>query len=138
MLTKTMAQIVYGIVGVVFLLVGASVLLLGTGLLPEAVKNPILNIANEDLYTLHLMQELASLLVLVGLLTFWFFLHYDKSRPFHWVMTFFWGLIALVHWFDPNGTFHSGMGEAIISIPFVLFVGIGLLRLKTDSAPGPR
>jgi hypothetical protein len=37
-------------------------------------------------------------------------------------------IIALIHWFDPRGYFHSGLGEAITSIPFLLFLVVGLLR----------
>ena len=48
-------------------------------------------------------------------------------------MTAFWGIIALIHWFDPRGEFHRGVGEAITSIPFLLFVLLGLLRAKSES-----
>src|SRR5262252_377449 len=47
-------------------------------------------------------------------------------------MTLFWGLIALVHWFDPRGEFHYGLAEAITSVPFVVFVALGLLRGRNN------
>jgi hypothetical protein len=129
---RLLAKSLYALLAVVFLLGGTAVLLLGTGLLPTPVKDVILSIGENNLNTLHLMQEYATLLVLIGLLTFWFIKHYGESRAFHWVMTAFWGLIALIHWFDPNGRLHYGLGEALNSIPFLLFVLLGLLREKAE------
>jgi hypothetical protein len=129
---RTITRSLYALVAAAFLLGGSSVLLLGTGLLPVPLKDAILSIGEDNVHTLHLMQEYASLLVLVGLLAFWFIWHYEQSRAFHWSMTAFWGIIAVIHWFDPRGEFHWGLGEAITSIPFLLFVLIGLLRAKGE------
>lgn len=134
---RALAQSLYALVAVVFLLAGLSVLLLGTGLLPPSVQQAILSIGEDNINTLHLMQELASLLVLVALLSLWFLYHYPRSQAFHWAMTTFWAILALIHWFDPRGAFHYGLGEVITSIPFVLFVLIGLLRLCFDEPAKP-
>jgi hypothetical protein len=136
-MVRLLTRSLYALLGAIFLLAGTSVLLLGTGLLPAAVKDFILSVGENNRNTLHLMQEYATLLVLVALLTFWFVNHYEQSRAFHWAMTTFWGVIALVHWFDPYGTFHYGLGEAITSIPFLLFVLLGLLRVKVDGRTRP-
>src|SRR5262245_14037562 len=88
---RLVRQSLYVLLGAVFLLVGATVLLLGTGLLPGPVSDFILSAGEDNLNTLHLMQEYATLLVLVALLTFWFVKHYEHSRAFHWAMTLFWG-----------------------------------------------
>jgi len=132
MITRMLAKSLYGLVGATFLVVGASILLLGTGLLPEPLKKFIVDIGHGDGYALHLMQELSSLLVFAGLITFWFLKHYEQSRPFHWAMTVFWGLIALVHWVDVRGSFEAGIGQVINTIPFALFVVVGLLRHRTN------
>jgi hypothetical protein len=137
MLTRTLAQSLYGMLGAVFLVAGIAVLLLGTGLLPPAVRDMIVDVGRDNGNTLHIMQEFASLLVFVALVTFWFIFHYDQSRPFHWAMTLFWGLFALVHWFDIRGSFHFGLGQLINSIPFVLFLVVGLLRQRADGRPAP-
>jgi hypothetical protein len=136
-MTRLLTKSVYALVGVLFLLGGTSVLLLGTGLLPEPVKDVILSVGERNVNTLHLMQEYAALLVLVALLTFWFVKHYEASRAFHWAMTAFWGLIAVIHWFDPTGEFHSGLGEALTSVPFLLFVALGLLRGRAEGRTPP-
>ncbi len=70
------------------------------------------------------------------LITFWFLRHYEQSRPFHWAMTAFWGLIALVHWVDVRGPFTSVLDPLVNSIPFFLFVVLGLLRMATEGAGG--
>lgn len=133
---RLLTQSLYALIGTAFLLGGTTVLLLGTGLLPAPVRDVILAIGEDNLNTLHIMQEYASLLVLVGLLAFWFVCHYEQSRGFHWALTVFWALMALVHWFDPKGGFHAGLGEAINSIPFVLFLAVGLLRLYAERRAG--
>jgi hypothetical protein len=135
---RTITRSLYALVGAAFLLGGSGVLLLGTGLLPPPLKDAILSIGEDNVNTLHLMQEYASLLVLVALLTFWFIRHYERSRAFHWAMTAFWGIIALIHWFDPRGNFHSGLGEAVTSIPFLVFLVIGLLREKSEAVRATR
>ena len=135
MLTRILAQSLYALLGVVFLLAGVSVLLLGTGWLPDPVRDLILDIGRGDGNTLHVMQEFGSLLVFVGLITFWFLGHYDQSRPFHWALTLFWGLFALVHWVDVRGEFHVDLGQVINTTPFGLFLAVGLLRLFADK-PG--
>ena len=128
MLARALAKSLYGLVGVVFLVAGGSVLLLGTGLLPAAVRDTIVGIGQDNPNTLHIMQEFGSMLVFAGLITLWFLRHYDKSRPFHWAMTVFWGLIALVHWFDIRGPVESVVGPLINTVPFALCLAVGLLR----------
>src|SRR5215470_6868991 len=125
---KVIANSLYGIFGTVFLLTGATVLLLSTGLLPHSLENFILKFGHNDGNTLHIIQELGSVLIFVGLITFWFIRHYGQSLPYHWAMTAFWGLFALAHWFDTSGSFHSGTGQIVNTVPFILFVVVGLLR----------
>jgi hypothetical protein len=132
MMTRILVKSVYGLFGVAYLAAGVSVLLLGTGLLPEAVSSALVSLGRRDLNTLHIMQEFGSLLVFVGLITLWFIRHYEASCAFHWAMTAFWGLVALVHWFDIRGPVESVGGPLINTLPFGLFVVLGLLRLRSE------
>src|SRR5262245_21091558 len=118
MLTRVLAKSLYGLFGAGYLVAGGSVLLLATGLLPQPVRDVIIDIGQDHPNSLHIMQELASLLVFAGLITFWFIWQYDQSRVFHWAMTTFWGLIAIVHWVDIRGGFQTGIGPVINTIPF--------------------
>ncbi|HJQ71560.1 MAG TPA: hypothetical protein VKA70_21470 [Blastocatellia bacterium] len=129
---KLIAITLYGLFGALFLVSGAIVLLLSTGLLPDGLEKIILDVGRDDLNTLHIIQELGSVFVFAGLITFWFIRHYDQSMPFHWAMTTFLGLFALAHWFDPRGTFRYGAGQIIDTIPFILFILVGLLRKRFE------
>jgi hypothetical protein len=137
MLTRALAMSFYGLFGTLYLLAGVSVLLLGTGLLPAALRDFLVAVGQDNPNTLHIMQEFGSTLVFVGLITFWFIWHYEQSWPFHWAMTAFWGLIALVHWFDVRGGFQAGIGPLINTVPFALFVALGLLRRWSEGRVAP-
>jgi hypothetical protein len=134
--TRALAKSTYAVVGTVLLATGASVLLVRTGLLPDALGSAIVDESAGDLNTLHIMQELGSVLVFVGLITFWFLRHYEQSQPFHWSMTAFWGLFALAHWFDVRGPVLSIGGPLVTTVSFLLFVSLGLLRTATEGARG--
>jgi hypothetical protein len=137
-MTRVLAKALYVLLGVVFLAAGASVLLLGTGLLPEPVRALLEDIGDGNANTLHIMQEFGSLLVFAGLIALWFVRHYEASKTFHWAMTAFWGLFALVHWVDIRGGLQFGIGQMINTIPFILFVGVGLLRLRSEATTEPK
>ena len=127
---------IYVLLGAILLAVGTVVLLFKTRLLPGAIKAAILREADGNLATLHIVQELGTLLVFAGLITFWFAWHYDQSRFFHWAMTVFLGLLALVHWFDVRGPITSLTEPIPVTVPFLAFVAIGLWRLATERATG--
>jgi hypothetical protein len=129
---QTLTKAFYGLVGTLLLLAGGTVLLLGTGLLPGALQNLLFNVAHGDMTAVHILQEFSALLVFAGLMTFWAIRHYKESQFFHWALTTFWGLLALVHWVNARGEFHLGVGPLINTVPFALFVIIGLLRLRVE------
>jgi hypothetical protein len=136
-MTRVLSQALYILLGAGYLVAGLTVLLLGTDILPDGVRELIVSLGRGDGNTLHIMQEFASLLVFVGLITLWFVRHYDQSQPFHWAMTVFWALIALVHWFDVRGSFQPGIGPVINTIPFGLFLVVGLLRQRSEGRGKP-
>ncbi len=129
---SALAKSLYGLFGAVYLVAGVSVLLYRTDLLPGWVLGIIDRVSGDDLNTVHVMQEFGSLLVFTGLITFWFLWHYERSGTFHWAMTAFWGLIALVHWFDVRGPFPSVNGPLVNTVPFALFASVGLVRLWAE------
>jgi hypothetical protein len=130
-----LARSLYVLFGTIYLAAGMTALLFGTGVLPEALKNIVLEIARGDLNAVHITQEFGSLLVFAGLITFWFAWHYEQSRFFHWAMTAFWAIFALIHWFDVRGRAEFDIGDLINSIPFILFLSVGLVtRYRTEAA----
>jgi hypothetical protein len=130
--TRVLAKGCYGVFGAGLLVAGASVLLVGAGLMPDAHRDAIVAETRGDLDTLHVAQEFGSLLVFAGLITFWFLWHYERSQFFHWSMTAFWALLALVHWFDVRGPSPSVVGPLVTTVPFILFASVGLLRVATE------
>ncbi|HZL88238.1 MAG TPA: hypothetical protein VFB96_07660 [Pirellulaceae bacterium] len=131
-ITRIVTKGLFGIVAALFLVAGASILLVNTGLLPAAVKQVVVEESQGNLQTLHVAQELGTLLAFSGLITLWFLWHYKQSQFFHWSITIFWGLLALVHWIDVRGPVPDLVGNLVTSIPFVLFAAIGLVRAAVE------
>jgi hypothetical protein len=116
-------------------------LFVNTGLVPGALRDIVIRFSQDNLGMLHIIQELGSLLVLVALLTFWFIAHYEQSRVFHWIMTAYWAIMAIIHWFNVAGPSESVVGPLINTVPFALFLVIGLMRAATEgtrAGDGPR
>jgi hypothetical protein len=133
--TRVLAKLTYALFGTLFLVAGATTLLVNTGLLPDGLRDIVIRFSQGNPGMLHVVQELGSLLVLAGLLTFWFLLHYDQSRGFHWAMTAYWTIMVIIHWFNVAGPWESVVGPPVNTIPFVLFLAIGLLREATEGTP---
>jgi hypothetical protein len=130
--TRILAMFVYGLMAAAFLAAGATTLLVNTGLLPEALRDIVVQFSQNNLGMLHVVQELGTLLVLVGLVTVWFIVHYEQSRFFHWALTTYWAIMAIIHWFNVSGPWESVVGPLINTVPFVVFLTIGLLREATE------
>jgi hypothetical protein len=134
--TRILAKVVYAVTGAIVFAAGASVLLIDTGLLPDAVRGAVVGETRGNLDLLHILQEFGATLVFVGLIAFWFVWRYEQSQFFHWAMTAFLGLIALVHWFDVRGPSPSVSGPLVITVPFLVYVVVGLLRTATEGDRG--
>ena len=133
----SIAKSVYGFFGTVFIIAGATVMLFHTGLLPGPVQSLISDLAQGNPYSLHLMQEFASILVFAGLVSIWFVRHYEQSRLYHWAMTTFWALFAVAHWVDGSGVPRQLSRPLVDTIPFILFLLIGLLRWHSEGRFAP-
>jgi len=134
---RTISRLIYTLFGAVFLIGGGTVMLLHTGLLPEAMRQFVIELAQGNALAIHLMQELSSLLVFTGLITFWFVRHYDQSLPFHWAMTAFWALFSFAHWFAGSEGPRSIKGPIINTIPLLIFLFVGLLRAGFERRQTP-
>jgi hypothetical protein len=130
-----LAKSLYILFGVLFLGAGTTVLLFRTELLPPAVKSTLLDAAGGDLNVMHVAQEFGSLLVFAGLITLWFARHIQQSLFFHWAMTTFWALFALIHWFDVRGPVRFDASVWINAIPFLLFLSVGLVTRNRKAWP---
>jgi hypothetical protein len=134
---ETITKIVYGLFGLFFVLVGGSVLLFNTGLLPTAARDIVLSFADNDLRILHVIQEWGNAHLLLGLVIFWFIRHYDQSQTFHWLLTAYLAIDALIHWFHVAGPPETITGPVILTVPVAIFVALGLLRSVPRSVAPP-
>ena len=134
MSTRILAKALYVLFGTLYIVAGTIALLFRTGLLPESVKDAFLEAAGGDLNVVHIAQEFASLLVFAGLITLWFARHYEQSLFFHWAMTTFWALFALIHLFDVRGPVRFDVGVLINAGPFVLFLLVGVITINRRPA----
>ena len=130
-----LARSLYVLFRALYLAAGTTVLLFRTGLLPAAVKGTLPDAARGDLNAVHISQEFGSLLDFAGSITLWFARHYEQSLFFHWAMTTFWALFALIHWFDVRGPVRSDAGVWINAIPFLLFLSVGLVTRNRQAWP---
>lgn len=131
-LIRFLAKFTYGVMGAAFLAAGISTLLVNTGLLPAAVRDLILQFSQNNPGFLHIVQELGSLLVLVGVIAVWCVFHYDQSRFFHWALTAYWAIMAVIHWFNVAGPWESVVGPLVNTVPVLVFLTIGILRAATE------
>jgi hypothetical protein len=134
---KILAQLSYIVVGAAMFLFGASVLLAGAGALP-GIQSSLVDEAKGNLDFVHVLQEFATLLVFAGLVTIWFVFHYGQSMAFHWAMTLFFLLLAVVHWFDVRGRSSFTTGDIVIGIPFFWFTVVGALRELAQRGGGSK
>jgi hypothetical protein len=111
-----------------FIIAGGIILLVDTGVLPAALHAAVLEESQGNRETLHVAQELGSMLVFGGLITLWFIPRYEQSQFFHWSLTGFWGLLAAVHWFDVPDAASDVAGNLMIAAPMILFASVGVAR----------
>ena len=121
---------VYVLAGVLALLIGIVPLLTGTGLLPTRVHELVFEFGVNDPVGIHVVQEMSTLYVLLGVMFLWFARHYGQSLRFHWLITFWTLLLFWVHWFSAYGTFENEPAVLLDLIPFVVFLVLGLLRRR--------
>jgi hypothetical protein len=135
-LTRILAQLTYGVMGAAFLAAGIATLLVNTGLLPDGVRDLIVvQFGQNNRGFLHVIQEFGTLLVFVGLVAFWCVWNYERSLAFHWMLTVYWALMSVIHWFNVAGPWQSIVGPLINTVPVVVFLALGLLRVATENRP---
>jgi hypothetical protein len=120
----------YGVLGVLYLLVGSGSLLLPAGWLPPGLVDRFL--AGERLsdFMQHQLQEFGTVVIAVGLVFLWHAGRMQPIRSLHWAMTFYLALDALIHWVGPQGPIGDWQRGIINSIPLavMLLLGVALQR----------
>ncbi len=118
---KKLSLLIYGIYGIVALLVGVTALLFPTMLEPDAPSRLI-----------HILREGGAASVFVGLMSFWLLFHYDQRRTVHLLLTVFAFLISGIHWFDYFG------GRKPLASALLNSVGFAVLSALAIVSPRPK
>ena len=128
-LEKT-TRIVYCLLGIAYVLLGVGSILLPTGWLPRGVADRVLVGETLNAFVEHLFQEFGTVVLALGLVFLWRARRKEYSRGFHWAMTFYFSLDALIHWVGPEGPIGSWPRGIFNSIPFAVMLLLGVLQLR--------
>jgi len=94
MTLNKITRIVYGLLGVLYVLLGMGSMLLPTGRLPQGIADSILPGEPLNAFAEHLLQEFGTVVFALGLVFLWRARRKEYSRGFHWAMTFYCALDA--------------------------------------------
>ncbi len=129
-LTKVVC-LVYGLFGILYVLIGVGSMLLPTGWLPQILQGDLAREASSP-FVEHLLQEFGTVVLALGLVFLWYARGKEQNPGFHWAVTCYFALDALIHWVGPEGLIGSWSRGIINSIPFALMLLLGLLQLRAS------
>ena len=131
MTLNTITRVAYALFGTLYVLIGAGSMLLPIGWLPRNVPSKFLAGEMPSPFIDHLLQEFGTLMLALGFVFLWYAGRKEQSRGFHWAMTLYFALDALIHWVGPQGVIGSLSRGFTNSIPFAVMLLLGLLQLRT-------
>ena len=135
---KKITRVIYSLFGVVYVLIGAGAMLLPAGWLPQSLTDDFLAEVIPSPFLEHLLQEFGTVVLALGFVFLWYAKRNEHSRSFHWAMTFYFSLSALIHWIGPEGPIGSWQRGIANSIPPAIMLLLGLLqqreRMRVSSA----
>jgi uncharacterized protein YjeT (DUF2065 family) len=132
MTVNKITRIVYGLLGMLYVLIGVGSMLLPTGWLPQRLADDVLAGETPSSFVRHLLQEFGTVVLALGCVFLWYASRKEQSRSFHWAITFYFSLDALIHWVGPEGLIGSWQRGITNSIPLVVMLLLGVLQLMTS------
>ena len=123
-------RVAYCVIGILYVVIGMGSMLLPAGWLPQGLANNIPAGEIASAFVGHLLQEFGTVVLGLGLMFLWRANRKDHSPVFHWAMTFYLMLDALIHWVGPQGPIGSWTRGIVNSIPFAVMLLLGLLQLR--------
>ena len=130
MALNKITRIVYGLFGVLYVLIGVGSMLLPTGWLPRDLADHFLAGDTPSPFFEHLLQEFGTVVLALGFVFLWYAIRKEQSRTFHWAMTFYFSLDSLIHWVGPEGLIGSWRRGIANSVPLAVMLLLGLLQLR--------
>jgi len=136
MLNRT-TRVAYGLLGILYVCLGVGSMLLPIGWLPGGVADKLLAGETLNPFVEHLLQEFGTVVLALGLVFVWAASRKEYSGMFHWAMTFYFSLDALIHWVGPQGLIGSWPRGITNSIPFAVMLLVGVLQLRASGQMRP-
>ena len=133
MTIEKITRVVYCLLGVVYVLIGAGSMLIPTGWLPQSLTDEIMADAVRSSFVKHLLQEFGTVVLALGLVFLWYANRKEHSHGFHWAMTFYFLLDALIHWIGPEGLIGSWPRGIANTIPLAVMLLLGLLQRRVPN-----
>jgi hypothetical protein len=130
MTLNSITRITYGVLGVLYILVGTGSMLLPAGWLPASIVDEFMAGETRSGFFAHQLQEFGTVVIAVGLVFFWHASRQEPIRSLHWAMTFYLALDALIHWVGPDGLIGDWRRGVINSIPLAVMLLLGLARRR--------
>ena len=130
MTLNKITRIVYGLLGIFYVLLGAGSMLVPTGWLPRSLSDDMLAGEMPSPFVGHLLQEFGTVVLALGFVFLWYAIRKVESRSFHWAITFYFSLDTLIHWVGPEGLIGSWRRGIANSIPLAVMLLLGLLQLR--------
>lgn len=135
MKTTRPVQVLYILFGILYLAMGIGAMLAPPGWLPQKLIGALPAGEMQDPFVAHLVQEFGSVVLAVGLVFLWRARQSEWSAAFHWAMTFYLLLNALIHWISPDGSISPWSRGLINSLPPALMLVAAALQLRTTPPP---
>ena len=130
MTLKPITRIVYSLLGVLYVVIGLGSMLLPAGWLPRRFSDIFLVGETPSPFFEHLLQEFGTVVLALGVVFLWRASRKQYSASFHWMMTAYFALDALIHWVGPDGVIGSWRRGVANTIPLVVMLLVGLLQRK--------
>ena len=130
----TVVRAVYGLLGVLYLLLGVGSIALPAGWIsPGWLGDEAAELyaqAAPESYLNHLTQEFGTLAIAVGFMFLWQARRAEPSHSLHWLITLYFALDSLIHWVGPQGPIGSLQRGVTNSVPPLLLLILGLVWLR--------
>ena len=123
-------KFIYGVFGVVAILLGVAVLVFPNSLTSEAERT---------LPLVHVLREEGAAGVFIGLMSIWCIFNYEKRTVVHYFLIVYAFLMAAIHWFEYMTGHRHLMSPLLNSVPFAMFGVMALLsrgQYQTRKRPG--
>ncbi len=128
-------NMVYLLIGVMYMLIGIGAIVLPTGVLPASWIVSVYGSAVTDSLSIHMILEFGAAVLALGSVFLWRARHSRYSPTFHWGMTTYFIVDMMIHWLGPDDASDSPLHDLINTVPFLLLmVLVGALQKFGEGA----